>query len=152
VQVHVVAVGRVDVVAQPDAGVGDPQAGGGEGGGDRRGRAGGRVGRRVQRQRRVFQREAVEQRFGEARVVVAGGDDDLDLADRRAELGEEGEGELQRRAERPLAQLDDVPEQDQALGAAQLLEQDRADLGVAEHVAAARDAQVQVGDNRRLHV
>ena len=74
------------------------------------------------------------------------------VADRRAELGEEREGVLERRAERALAQLDDVAEQDQALGAAQLLEQDRADLGVAQHVAAAGDAEVQVGDDRRLHV
>src|ERR1700750_3054483 len=87
-----------------------------EGGGDRRGRAVARLGRSVQRQWRVLQREAVEQRFGEARVVVAGGEDDLDVPDRGAELDEEGERELQRRAERPLAQLDDVPEQDQALG------------------------------------
>jgi hypothetical protein len=152
VEVHVVAVGGVDVVAQPDARVGEAQAGGAEGGGDRRGRAGARLGARVERQRHVLDRELVEQRLGEAVVVVAGDEDDVDLADRGAELGEEGEGVLERGAERALAQLDHVAEQDEALGAAQLLDQEGADLRVAQEVAAARRAEVEVGDDRRLHV
>ena len=76
---------------------------------------------------------------------------DLDVAERRAELGEERARLVERRAERSFAQLDDVAEQDEALGPAQLLEQDGADLGIAEHVAAAGRAEVEVGDDRRLH-
>ena len=84
--------------------------------------------------------------------MVAGEEDDLDVADRGAELGEHREGVLERRAERAVAQLDRVAEQDQALGPAQLLEQHGAGLGVAQHVAAGGRAEVQVGDDGRLHL
>ena len=152
VGVHVVAVGRVDVVAQPDPGVGDAQAGRGEGGGDRRGRAGGGVRGGVEGEWRAGHRDPVEERLGEARVVVAGDEDDLDVADRRADLGERRQRQVERRPERPFAQLDHVAEQHEAVGAAQLLEQDGADPGVADHVAAAGGAEVEVGDDRCLHL
>ncbi len=66
--------------------------------------------------------------------MVAGDEDHLDLADRRSEVLEERAGGGERRAERAFAQLDDVAEQDDAVGAAQLREEDRADLGVAQDV------------------
>lgn len=79
--------------------------------------------------------------------MVAGDEDDLGVAERRADLGERRQRQVERRPERPFAQLDRVAEQDQAVGAAQLVEQDGADPGVAQHVAAAGRAEVEVGDD-----
>ena len=149
--VHVVAVGRVDVVADPDAGVGDAQAGGAEPAVERRGRAGGGVAALGQAERGAGEREVVEQRLGEVVVVVAGDDHDLAVAEGGAELLEEGAGGVQRGADRDLAQLDRVAEQDDAVGAADLLQQQRADAGVAQQVAAAEQAEVEVGEDRRPH-
>ena len=73
------------------------------------------------------------------------------LAQRRAELLEEGAGRVERGAEREVAQLDHVAEQDHAVGAGDLLQQQAADLRQAQHVLAAGDAEVEVGEDRGPH-
>ncbi len=70
----------------------------------------------------------------------------------RAQLLEEGAGGVERGAERQVAQLDDVAEQDDAVGAGDLLQQDPADSGFAQYVLAAGHAEVEVGDDRRPHL
>ena len=138
VEVHVVAVGGVDVVAQPDAGVGDPQAGGGEGGGDRRRSGRGRGRRSASRASGASSIESRSSSGSARRASWLPGTRTTSTSPTAApSSAKNGQGAVERRAERAFAQLDDVAEQDQALGAAQLLEQDGADLGVAQDVAAA---------------
>jgi hypothetical protein len=146
-------MGCVDVVAQPETGVGDPQLRRSEPGGDRgAGAAGaGLVVLLEAELGRTRQREAVEQRLGEAVIVVAGDDRHLAVSQRLAQLCEEGSGRVERGAEGELAQLDDVAEQDDPVGAGDLLEQEAADLGQAQNVLAAGHAEVEIGDDRRPH-
>jgi hypothetical protein len=101
--------------------------------------------------RSALDRELIEQRLGEAGVVVAGHERHLDLAQRFPELLEERAAALQRRPERQVAQLDHVAEEDEAVGAGYLLEEHAADIAVAQHVLVAGDAEVEVGDDRRPH-
>jgi hypothetical protein len=147
-----VAVGDVDVAADPEAGVGDPQARRPEPLVDQRRGTRGRAGALLEPEPlAVGKRELVEQRLGEAVVVVAGDNHDLALAERFSQLGEERACRRQRRADREVAQLDRVAEEDDAVGAADLLEQRAPDLGMAQHVLAAGGAEVEVGDDRRAH-
>jgi hypothetical protein len=147
------AVDRVDVLAQPDAGVGDPQPRRPEPGGDRgAGAAGPRVVVLLEAELgRAGQREPVEQRLGQAVVVVAGDDRHLAFAQCLAELFEEGARGVERGAEGEVAQLDDVPEQDDAIGAGDLLEQQPPNLCLAQDVLAAGHAEVEVGEDCRPH-
>ena len=128
VAVHVMAVGRVDVVAQPDPRVGEVQLGAspsqpaivvaalGAAAAAWCSSPSGRAG----------ERQLFEQRLGEAVVVVAGDEHDLAAGHRLAELLEERAGRVERRGQRQFAQLEDVAEQDEAVGAGDLLEQRRA--------------------------
>ncbi len=143
------AVGRVDVVAQPDSGVGDLQRSAAEPAGDPRRGFALRLGAMLEAQRLSRpQRHPFDQRIGETVVVVSGDEDDLAPGERRAELFEEGPGALHRGAERQFAQLQGVAEQDEPVGRRDLLEQQAADLRVAQQVLAEGAAQVQVGDDR----
>ena len=95
--------------------------------------------------------ELLQQRLGEPVVVVPGDEDHLTSRHRLAQLFEERPGLLQHRGERQFAQLEDVAEQDEALGAGEALAQRAADVGHAQEVLSEGAAEVQVGDDRRAH-
>jgi hypothetical protein len=97
------------------------------------------------------QRDLFEQRLGEAVVVVAGDQHDPPAGHRLAELLEEGLDDLQHLREGQLAQLEHVAEQDEAVGSADLVEQDAANRRVPAEVLAGGAAEVQVGDDRGAH-
>ena len=82
--------------------------------------------------------------------MVAGDDDDLALGtERGADLAQHGRGRAQRVADRSVAQLEHVPEEDQAVTFAHMFQQRRA-LGIPpQHVLAPAGPQVQVGDDQR---
>jgi pimeloyl-ACP methyl ester carboxylesterase len=151
VAVHVVAMGGVDVVAQPNARVGELQLRIAEPGGD----AGcGIPGERcavLEPERGAGESELFEQRFGQTVVVVAGDEDRRAPGHRFSKLLEERLGCVERGGEWQFAQLDDVAEQDEPVGAGELVEQDAADRGVAQQILAEAVAQVQVGDDRGSH-
>ena len=149
--VHVVAVGGVDVVAQPDPGVGEPQLRVAEPAAIRAIGSPARGARCSQAERFAGERELLEQRLGEAVVVVAGDEDRRLACHRLAELLEERPGGVERRGERQFAQLEHVAEQDEPVGGGELVEQDAADRGVAQQVLAEAAAQVQVGEDRGSH-
>ena len=150
------AVDRVDVVAQPDAGVGDLDARGrgllGEPGGQRAG-----VGRRdplleAEEAGRLGLQAAVDPAGDEPVVVVAADDQQLAVgAERAPEVGEHRRRDLGGVALRRLAQLDPVAEDHEAVVARHLLEQRLAQLRAAEQVGAAGGAEVEVGDDERAH-
>ncbi len=83
--------------------------------------------------------------------MVAGDDQDLAPGHRLAELLEEGPGGGEHRGQRQFAQLERVAEQDDPVGAGDLVEQHASQGVVAEQVLAEGAAQVQVGDDRRAH-
>ena len=156
VQVDVVAVQRVDVVAQPDAGVGEPQPRGrGELGEPLRERARlGRVDRLGQAEEAgaLGLQPRVDPAGDEPVVVVAGEHQQLAAgAERRAGLGEERRRELGGVAVRRLAQLEPVAEDHEPVDPVERLDQRRAQLGAPQQVLAARRADVQVGDDERPH-
>ena len=133
------AVDRVDVVAQPRAGVGDPQPGGrgelGEALGERPGRR--RLDRLGQPEeaRRLGLQPRVDPARDEPVVVVAGEHQQLAVrAERAPRLGEERPGQLRGVAVRRLAQLEPVAEDDEPVGVAQRVDQRRAQLGAAREV------------------
>jgi hypothetical protein len=88
-------------------------------------------------------------------VVVAGHQHDLGrggvgaLRQRRAEPLEERPRERKRVAQRTLAQLDRVTEQNDALDPAERVVEQLAQLGPAQQVAAGAAAEVEVGDDER---
>ena len=87
----------------------------------------------------------------EAVIVVAGDEDHLAARERIADRLEEGAGAGQRLAERTIAELDRVAEQDQAvrLDRGERLEQSLPHRRAPQHVAAGLGAEVQVGDQDR---
>ena len=148
------AVDRVDVVAQPQPGVGDGHAGGrGVLGEADRERAG--VLRRhhlleAEEARRLGLQPPVDPARHEAVVVVAADEHELAVgAEHAAEVLEHRPGERGRVALRVLAQLQAVTEDHQAARALERLEQGRAQLRAAEQVGAAHGAEVEVGDDER---
>ncbi len=83
--------------------------------------------------------------------MVAGDQHDGTAPHRLAQLFEEGPSALKRRGERRLAQLQHVAEQDHPLRRGELVQQNAADLGIAQQVLAEGAAEVQVGDDRGSH-
>ncbi len=83
--------------------------------------------------------------------MVTGDEDHLDVADRLAQLLEERPRAFERGTERKVAQLDHVAEQDEAVGAGDLLQQHSPHRRIAQHVLVGGDAEVEVGDDRRPH-
>ena len=150
------AVERVDVVAQPDAGVGDLH---------RRGPR--RLGQPPRQRAGLVRREAlleaeeagrlalqarVDPARGEPVVVVAGRHDQLALRpERAADVGEERRRDLDRVAVRGLAQLERVAEDHEPVDLAERLQQRRAQVRAAQQVVALGLAEVQVGDDERPH-
>ena len=156
VDVGVVAVDRVDVVAQPDAGVGELDARGrgllGEPRGERAG-----VGRldpllEAEEAGRLGLQAAVDPARDEPVVVVAARRSELAVgAERAPELGEHRRGDLGGVALRRLAQLERVAEDHEAVVARR---PPRAAARAAPGGAAGRrrgGAEVEVGDDERAH-
>jgi hypothetical protein len=81
--------------------------------------------------------------------VVSGHDRHPDRAparrQRRSELAQRAPGGSQRLAHRPLAQLQQITEQDEAVDAGESVDQRGADLGTPRQIALGARAQVQVG-------
>ena len=84
-------------------------------------------------------------------VVIAGDDHQWRIPDRRAELGEEGAGPIERRGKRAIAQLDGISEQDDAVRALELGPQDPPKVGAAQQVGSAARSEVEIGKNHRPH-
>ena len=84
-------------------------------------------------------------------VVVAGDDQNLGVAGGLGQVREERGGELERLAQRPVAQLDDVAEQDHSVGSLGRLEQRRSEALAAQQVVVGARAEVQVGDDQGSH-
>ena len=84
----------------------------------------------------------------QAMVVVAGNEDDVPAGERRADGAEELAGFEQRLAERAVAELDDVAEEDDPLGVDPLdgLEQPLAHRRPAQDVVPGSGAEMEVGD------
>jgi hypothetical protein len=78
-------------------------------------------------------------------VVIAGDDHDLaSFAERLAELGEEIAPGRERLAQGPVPQLEDVPQEDDALDAVERREQRRPELGSPQEVGPLLRTEVEV--------
>ncbi|CAA9473401.1 MAG: hypothetical protein AVDCRST_MAG13-637 [uncultured Solirubrobacteraceae bacterium] len=156
VDVGVVAVDRVDVVAQPQARIGDRHPGGcgvlGERGGQAPGVGGLDALLEAQEPGGLGLQPPVDPARDEAVVVVARHEHELAAgAERLADLGEERRRELRDAALRAVAQLDRVAEDHEPVGLADRRHQRLAQVGAAQQVRAVRGADVQVGDHERAH-
>src|ERR1019366_5048018 len=89
--------------------------------------------------------------FDQGMVVVAGGHDQLAVAQRPSEILEERPCGVHRVAHGAVSQLEHVAEQDDALDARGELEQRRAQLSPSQQVRARQAPQVQVGEDQRAH-
>ncbi len=78
-------------------------------------------------------------------------DDQVAVADRRAELVEERSRQLERLRQGAVAQLDRVAQQDDLVRALDLGPQDLAQLGAAEQVDVPARSEVEVRDDDRAH-
>jgi hypothetical protein len=107
VPVQVVAVGGVDVVAEPDPRVGDPERHAVQGFGE--GRAGPRAQVGVLGQAEARLRPLLEPAADETVIVIAGDEHNL-ARDRVRELSQHGRRQLERGRDRAIAQLDHVAE------------------------------------------
>src|ERR1035438_586490 len=83
--------------------------------------------------------------------MVTGGDDELAPSERTAEVLEERSRGGHGIAERPVAQLEYVAEQDQAIDIGKRRQQRSTQVLAAQHVRTGGAAQVQVGDDQRAH-
>ncbi len=101
--------------------------------------------------RAACERDRVQQRLGEAVVVVAGSDHHIAAPEGFSKLLEERAGPFQRLAERHVAQLDHVAEQDDPVGCRDLLQQGTPHCRIVGDVLAGGDAEVEVGDDRSTH-
>ena len=154
--VEVVAVGRPDVVGEPRARVVEVDRDAvaqrrGQRRAQRRG-AGGRPLGQAERRGAVVE-APLEPRAGQAVVVVAGQEHDLGAARQGAADGrEDGARGAHRDARGAVAQLQDVAEEDEAVGAPgalhERLEQRRV---AAQDVGAGRCAEMQVADDEGAH-
>jgi hypothetical protein len=154
VRVEVVAVRRVDVVAQPQARVGDLDGRRAQPGRQPLGDPGGAAGRDAlvepERGGRVAALAPIQPAGGDRVVVVAGREDDLPgRAQRVADRPHDRLGDGQRVARRAVAQLQRVAEQHEPVDAVEALEQHRERLRSRQHVGARARAEMQVGDDER---
>ncbi len=148
-------MGGVDVRPQPEARVGDGEAGGRRGLAEARERRGGRrAGLLLEAERRGRVRAAarLEPRRQERVVVVARDEDELPLGpERRAERGEDRDGRGERVAHRAVAELERVAEHDEAIRSAHGVAERRERARAAQGVAAARAPEVEVRDDEGPH-
>ena len=156
-QVGVVAVDRVDVLAQPDARVDEPHLRGRRVARERR-RERARLGRlevllEPEEAGRLGLQPPVDPAGDEPVVVVARGDDELALrAERLAEVAEHRLGQRGDVALGPVAQLDPVAEDHEPVRGAHGVQQRGAKLGPAQEVRVLGGAEVQVGDDDGPHL
>ena len=148
VAVEVVAVDRVDVLADPEPRVGEAH----------RRRAGVR-GERLERQRPPARRSAraraaaplerapLEPRLDQVMVVVAGDDDQLAVRHRLAQRGDHRRRGLEHLGQRAVAQLEHVAEQDEPVDSVERLEQ--AARGSPRDAAGRRRCRGRGGGRRR---
>ena len=83
--------------------------------------------------------------------MVSGHEHHLPGSQRPGQLLEQRPGDLERGGERSLAQLEDVAEQHESVGAVHDLSEARPHLWSASHVVAGPQAEVQVGDDDGAH-
>jgi hypothetical protein len=80
-------------------------------------------------------------------IVVSGHEDDFGPRDRLADHCEERGRPLQGLGDRPIAKLDDVPEQDKSLGSLEDGRQQLAEDRPPEQVVAGPGAEMEIGDD-----
>ena len=154
-RVEVVAVRRVDVVAQPQAGVGDLAPCAGPSQVARRlaihdARSGATRSSSASGAGTLAARAPVQPARGDRVVVVAGHEDDLAAGpERAADRPQDRLGDGERVARGPVAQLERVAEQHEAVDAVEALEQPREHRRAREDVERELRAEVQVGDDER---
>ena len=152
VAVEVVAVGRVDIVAQPDPRIGDLDRGAGELANQRRQRRRLGLDALLEPERWLaLEQASLEPGLDEMMVVVAGDDDQLPFGHGLGQLAQKWLGERERLIDRAVAQLDQIAEQDDAVARFERLEQRRAKRRAAQQVAASAGAEMKVGDDDGAH-
>ena len=148
-------MGRVDVRAQPEARVGEPELDLGHRRGEpaRMAPSAGLTGPLAVRARACAPSSRRRASHGSASAWswLPGHEDERPARERLAERVDQRRGHLQRLGERALAQLERVAEQHDPVGAAERLDQPLAHVRVARDVGAAERAEVQVRDDRRPH-
>ncbi len=150
--VEVLAVEGVDVVSHPEPRIGEADPARARALAERlEGEALG-IARLLELQRRGLREPAaLEPGLDQVMVVVAGDDDQLAAGEGRAELGDHRLGDLEHLRERPIAKLEHVAEQHQAVDAGDRLDQPRPESLAAQEVRAAAEPEMEVGDDRGDH-
>ncbi len=142
-------MGRVDVLADPDAGVAEDQARGRGPGLELADVAVGRGNLLGEPDLAVSIAHALEPLAEQPVIVVAR--DENDLLEVGADCFEERPGDLHRRLDRPVAEFDRVAEQHEPLAVRGRLEQPLEHLRAAQQVDLGARAEVQVGDHGGAH-
>jgi uncharacterized RDD family membrane protein YckC len=152
VPVKVVAVSGIDVVAQPEPGIGEPHPGGRGVSGNDLERASLRLADLLEPERRLAgERAPLQPCLDQVVVVVSGHDYDLAAGHRLAERRKRRRGGLQHLAERSVAELEHVAQQDEPVDIPERGQERLAKAAPPQQVGAAAEAEVQVGDHRRAH-
>ena len=140
-----------DVVAHVEAGVGEAEVRRPHPLGDLRRQIRGRVEAVRELERRLWsgQRVPVEQGLGQPVIAIAGHRHHFAVADRCAQQLQEGRPPFENLPDWPVAELEDVTEQDDPVGGRELVEQGHAELGVTYQVGADQGPEVQIGDDCR---
>ena len=139
-------MGGEDVVAHPEARVANVEASLAEPVLDRADRGVGRVDALVELGRPLLVAGALQPLPEEAVVVVAGNEHDVAAGEGLADCLEERAGRIERDAERALAELEHVAEEDQPVDVGGRLEEPFDDRLAAQHVGPVAGAEVEVGD------
>ena len=143
---------RVDVVADPDPRVGEADLGAAEVAGERLEREPLRRPDLLQLQRPgALERPPLEPRLDQVVVVVARDHDHLASRERLAERRQRRGRAVEHLAQRAVAKLEHVAEQDQPVGAGELGAQTLAESLAAQQIGAAAEPEMEVGDDRRAH-
>ena len=99
----------------------------------------------------AVERATVEPGLDQVVVVVAGDDHQLGIAERPGELRERGRRGVERLAQRPVAQLEHVAEQDEPVDPVDRLEQPGPKRLAAHQIGAAGQPEVEIGNDRGAH-
>ena len=146
-------MGRVDVGAQPQAGVGHAHRRPRHVRGEPADRAVARVHGPLLRGREVasLHAQAVEPGARQRVVVVAGHERHAPVGGHLAQALEQGACQLDQVGHAPLAQLEHVAEQHHVVGAGQRLHEPVANGREPNHVGPAQQPEVEVGDHGEVH-
>jgi hypothetical protein len=152
VAVEVVAVRGVGAGPDPHAWIGERQLGARQQAGEAGGDPDVGLGALLQPQRagRV-ESAALQPRRDQLVVVVAGDEDHAGRAHGVGEIVEEGAGDLERLAERPVAELDHVAEQHDLVGTLHLAQEDLPEARAADEIAVESGGEMEVGYDERAH-